>query len=277
MNALDLGHAIINKTVAPIRTKPDAKSSLADEGLFGMVVRLMDFEDDGWYYIETHYKYRGYIHESDLIIDKERALSWNKEANHLIIHSIVDVMKEPNYQNYVVQMVTRGAVVKVTEKKRDEWIEVILPSGENGWVKGKYVEEKRKFNLEDDEEILRESLVQTACRYLDTQYRWGGKSPLGIDCSGLCSMAYMINGIIIWRDAELRDEYMRKITRDEMKKGDLLFYKGHVGMYIGDEKVIHSASSKCGVVINSLNKGDKDYNEYLDKELITIGTIFYNA
>ena len=59
-----------------------------------------------------------------------------------------------------------------------------------------------------------------------------------------------------------------------MKKGDLLFYKGHVAMYIGDGKVIHSASSKSGVVINSLNKGDRDYNDFLDKKIISIGTIF---
>ncbi len=274
MNIVDLGHGIINKTVAFIRTKPDAKSSLADEGLLGMMVKLINLEDNGWYYIETHYKYRGYIHESDLIIDTERSLAWNREADHLIVHSIVDVMKEPNYQNYVVQMVTRGAIIRVTENKKDEWMEVILPSLEKGWVKKKYLELNKNFDLSKDEDIIRESFVQTASSYLGTQYRWGGKSPLGIDCSGLCSMSYMLNGIIIWRDAELRDEYMREITRQEMKKGDLLFYKGHVGMYIGDKKVIHSASSKCGVVINSLDKDDDDYNEYLDEKLIAVGTIF---
>ncbi|WP_432408210.1 C40 family peptidase [Wukongibacter sp. M2B1] len=274
MNKADLGYAIINKTVAAIRTKPDTKSSLDDEGLLGMVVKLVHSENNGWYYVETHYKYRGYIHENDLVMDNERALSWNREANHFIVHSIVDVMKEPNYQNYVLQMATRGASIKVTGNKKKEWIEVILPSLEKGWIKEKYAEEKKKFNLKEDEDIIRERLVKTVSKYLGTQYRWGGKSPLGIDCSGLCSIAYMLNGVIIWRDAELRDEYMRKITREEMGKGDLLFYKGHVGMYIGDDKVIHSASSKCGVVINSLNKDDEDYNEYLHKELIAIGTIF---
>ncbi|WP_432663421.1 SH3 domain-containing C40 family peptidase [Wukongibacter baidiensis] len=274
MNKVELGHGIINKTVASIRTKPNGKSSLADEGLLGMVVKLINLEDNGWYYVETHYKYKGYIHENDLVIDNERALSWSKEADYLIVHSVVDIMKEPNYQNYVVEMATRGSIMKVTGNKKDKWVEVILPSLERGWVKGEYIEKKREFNFEKDENILRESLVQTASKYLGTQYRWGGKSPLGIDCSGLCSMSYMLNGIIIWRDAELRDEYMREITREEMKKGDLLFYKGHVGMYIGDEKVIHSASSKCGVVINSLNKDDNDYNKYLDEKLIAVGTIF---
>lgn len=272
MKAEDLGYAVINKTLASIRIKPDAKSSLADEGLLGMVVKLLNNKNNGWYFIETHYNYRGYIHESDLILDNERAHMWSEMADHLIFHSIVDVMKEPNYKNYVIQLLTRGAFIKVTENRRDDWVEIVLPSLEKGWVKDKYIRKRKR--AEEKEEVIRNRLVEGACGYLGTQYRWGGKSPLGIDCSGLCSMAYMINGIIIWRDAELRDEYMREIKREEMKKGDLLFYKGHVAMYIGDGKVIHSASSKSGVVINSLNKGDRDYNDFLDKKIISIGTVF---
>jgi len=274
VNTKDLGYAVISNTIAAIRTKPDAVSSLADEGLCGMVVKLISTENNGWYYIETHYNYRGYIHESDLIIDTEGALLWKEKAKHLIIHSIVDVMKKPNYQNYVVKLLTRGAFIQTTGNRKGDWIEIILPSLEKGWIKECYLIEKRRFNPKQDEEILREKLVQTACSYIGTQYRWGGKSPLGIDCSGLCSMSYMINDVIIWRDAELREEYMKKIKREEMKKGDLLFYKGHVAMYIGNERVVHSTSSQSGVVINSLNEKDDDYSEMLDKELISIGTIF---
>ena len=49
------------------------------------------------------------------------------------------------------------------------------------------------------EEAFRESIVQTAYSYLGTQYRWGGKTACGIDCSGLAFMSYFRNGILIWR------------------------------------------------------------------------------
>lgn len=274
MSLNDLGYGIINETIAAIRTKPDGESSLADEGLLGMVVKLINFENNGWYYIETHYKYRGYIHKDDLIIDNDMAISWREKAEHFIVHSIVDVMKDPNYQNHVIKLLVKGSTIQTTEKKLEGWIEIVLPNLKTGWVKEKYIQKKMIPNLTRDEKVFRKSIVETASSYLGTQYRWGGKSPLGIDCSGLCSMAYMLNGITIWRDAELRDDCMRKIQRKEMKKGDLLFYKDHVAMYIGNDKVIHSASSKSGVVINSINKKDEDYNEFLDENIISIGTIF---
>lgn len=269
-----LGYGIINKTIAPIRTKPNAESSLADEALLGMVVKLITLENNEWYYIETHYKYRGYIYIDDLIIDNDKVVLWKKEADKLIIHSIVDVMKEPNYQNYVIKLLAKGSILQSTQHKKDGWIEVILPDLKKGWIKEKYIQRKKSFDLRKDEEVIREDVVKTAFSYLGTQYRWGGKSPLGIDCSGLCFMAYMINGITIWRDAELKSDYMREIKREEMKKGDLMFYKGHVAMYIGDGKAIHSASSKSGVVIDSLGENDENYNEYLDKNIISIGSIF---
>lgn len=274
MSTKNLGYAIINKTVVPIRKEPDNKSSLLDEGLFGMVVKLINIEEDDWYLIETLYDYKGYIHKNDLIIDNEKALDWKENVKHLIIHPIVDIMKEPNYKNYIIEVVTKGATVKPTGAKKDDWVEVMLPSTEKGWIKKRYIEKKQKYDIENEEEVLREKLVNTAYEYLGTQYRWGGKSPLGIDCSGLCSITYLMHGIIIWRDAELKKEYMREISRKGIKKGDLLFYDGHVAMYIGDGKVVHSTSSQSGVVINSLNENDEDYSERLDKEITGIGTIF---
>ncbi len=275
MSLKDLEHGIVNKTIAAIRTKPKKESSLADEALLGMVVKLLNTEEKGWYYIETHYKYRGYLHKNDLIIDKDRAAIWRSEAKHFAAHSIVDVMKEPNYQNYTIGLLVRGAIIQITENREKDWREIVLPSLKKGWIKEKYIQKKTIPNLIMEEVAIRESIIKTASSYLGTQYRWGGKSPLGIDCSGLCSIVYMLNGIIIWRDAELKDDCMREIQRKEMKKGDLLFYKEHVAMYMGDDKVIHSTSSKSQVVINSLNKNDENYDEFLDKNIISIGTVFY--
>lgn len=96
---------------------------------------------------------------------------------------------------------------------------------------------------------------------------------MGIDCSGLCSITYLINGIIIYRDSQIKEEFgMKRISKEEIQLGDLLYYPGHVAMYIGNDKYIHATGKSSGVVINSLNPEDEDYREDLAniKEIATV-------
>lgn len=267
-------YAILNNTVVPINLHPTLHSEMADEGLYGMVVKLLKYVEDGWYYVETHYNYYGYIHESNMIIDDIKANEWMKNAKHIITHSVVDVMPSASFKGYVKELLTRGAIVRVTGNEKDNWTEIQLADNSTGWVRTGFIGNKLTSYNKDDEAQLRDNLVKTAMSYLGTQYRWGGKSPLGLDCSGLCSISYLLNGIIIYRDAIRKDEYMRKITLEEIKPGDLLFFPGHVAMYIGDNKYVHSSSSINGVNINSLNPEDIDYREDLANSITDLGTIF---
>lgn len=128
-----------------------------------------------------------------------------------------------------------------------------------------------------DEEAFREAVTRTARTYLGVQYRWGGKSPAGIDCSGLTSMSYMLNGILTFRDAKIVEGFpVHEIPVSEIKKGDLLYFPGHIAMYLGDGRYIHSTGKlgSGGVVINSLRPQDPDYREDLVKCLYAAGSIF---
>ena len=127
----------------------------------------------------------------------------------------------------------------------------------------------------EEEEKLRASLVEAAMRYRNTHYRWGGKTPRGIDCSGLCSMAYMLCGIIIFRDASIKEGFpLHDITLEQIKPGDLLFFPGHVAMYLGDNRYCHSTAKSNGFAINSLNPADHDYREDLHRNITRIGSYF---
>ncbi len=265
---------IINKATAPIKLHPRFDSEMADEGLFGMVVKILDDVGDGWHYIETHYKYSGYIHEYNIILDDNRAVEWKKTANSIITHSIVDVMAASTYKSYIIEVLGRGSVVLVTGREKEGWTEIELPDNRRGWVRSAFLGTLKTTSNKDDEDTLRKNLVNTALSYLGTQYRWGGRSPFGIDCSGLCSISYLLNGIIIYRDAVLKDEYMRNITLEEIKPGDLIFFPGHVAMYIGDDKFVHSSSSINGVNINSLNPNHSDYRKDLAETITGVGTIY---
>ena len=119
--------------------------------------------------------------------------------------------------------------------------------------------------------------METACSYFGAPYRWGGKTPLGIDCSGLAQMTYLLNGIIIYRDAKLAPGYpMRQIPRERKQPGDLLYFPGHVAVYLGNQRYLHAtaAADRYCVTVNSLDPCEEDYRENLADSLTAVGSIF---
>lgn len=127
------------------------------------------------------------------------------------------------------------------------------------------------------EEAFRAAVCAQAKKYMGTEYRWGGKSGRGIDCSGLVSTAYMQCGVLIYRDASIVEGWpMHEVPFEEKKPGDALFFPGHVALYLGEGRYIHStgAAASGGVVINSLDPADPLYREDLVKCLNAVGSIF---
>jgi cell wall-associated NlpC family hydrolase len=95
---------------------------------------------------------------------------------------------------------------------------------------------------------LRESLVSLSALYLNAPYLWGGKSPLGIDCSGFVQVLYRMHGIILPRDAKVQAEYGSTLSfAEEAEPGDLAFFDNdeghiiHVGMVLQEGKIIHAS------------------------------------
>lgn len=270
-------YAVVNKAVGVLKSKPEEASENADEVLFGMKVEILEESENNWFYVRTHYNYEGYINGDNLIIDDEVSRIWEKEKNVVVINSFADVLNKSEASGYQIASLTRGASLISTceESENKKFVKVKLPSSEIGWVRKSFISNlKMDYDIKD-EKNLRENLAKAALSYLGTQYRWGGKSPLGIDCSGLCSMAYMLNGILIYRDAKIKDGFpIKEITFDKLKKGDLIFFPGHVAMYLENDNYVHSSTSNDVVKINSFNENADNYNEYLGKSDKIFGSIF---
>lgn len=270
-------YAVVNKAVGVLKSEPKEASENADEVLFGMRVEILKEAENNWFYVRTHYNYEGYIHGDNLIINDELSKLWEKEKNIVVINSFADVLNKPEASGYQIASLTRGASLISTyeESENKRFVKVKLPSSEIGWVRKSFVSNIKLYFDIKDEKNLRENLAEAALSYIGTQYRWGGKSPLGIDCSGLCSMAYMLNGILIYRDAKIKEGFpIKEITFDKLKKGDLIFFPGHVAMYLENENYVHSATSNDVVKINSFNENTDNYNENLAKSTKVFGSIF---
>lgn len=121
------------------------------------------------------------------------------------------------------------------------------------------------ISLFSDKEHLKENkLVATAKEKLGRKYVWGatGKRDT-FDCSGLTQYVYKKIGIIIPRTSRYQAEYGKRIARNALQPGDLIFfdtsrrrkgYVNHVGIYIGKGKFLHASSAKKKVVISQLDK-----------------------
>ena len=88
------------------------------------------------------------------------------------------------------------------------------------------------------------TIAQTAMKYLNTPYLWGGKTHNGIDCSGFSQMVFKLNGINILRDANQQANQGKEIDFSSIEEGDLAFFGEkkvtHVGIVLKNKKIIHA-------------------------------------
>ncbi len=270
--------AIVNRPVVSMHGTPDKDTSLVDEVLYGMIVTVDEFLPDRWCRITTEYRYQGYTTLDELLLLNEQIPDWDNVHKMRIHQSYADILSEPRVQGVRLMEIPRGGLIGVQMPViiQNGWVKVRLADGRSGYMKETFLEEIRTINAMSEDEI-RSNVIETAKSYLGTQYRWGGKSPLGIDCSGLTSISYLINGILTYRDASIEDGFpVKKIAFSDRKPGDLLYFKGHIAMLTDLNRYIHSTgrTGSDGVVMNSLDPADADYREDLANGLLAVGSVF---
>lgn len=109
-------------------------------------------------------------------------------------------------------------------------------------------------------ELFNSRLYDTISEWLGTPYRYAGKQPDGIDCSGFVNMIYK-NVYGVFLNGTSLDLYKacRHLKKNKLEEGDLVFFKihrkqvSHVGVYLGDDKFAHSSVSN-GVIVSDLNE-----------------------
>lgn len=140
---------------------------------------------------------------------------------------------------------------------------VMTPSGIPGRVPAEHVHIDRTLPV-----AAANRRIETARRFLGLPYLWGGTSVYGMDCSGFVHRVFEACGIRIPRDAHVQAAFGRRIERDSLEPGDLVFFayeqgRGrihHVGMYVGNDRFIHAPRTGLPVQVQSLSQ-DAPYAE----------------
>lgn len=96
--------------------------------------------------------------------------------------------------------------------------------------------------------------VAVAERFLGAPYLWGGRTSVGLDCSGLIQQALYACGRACHRDADLQLSAAREISREEAGRGDLVGWVGHIGMLADEARLIHANSHHMAVAVEPLDE-----------------------
>ncbi len=254
-----------------------SRAQISDELLSGWTVNVHECQR-GLLKITTQYGYSGWIQRSDVQkLSRQEACIWNESPSSLLlIQRLTDVLVSPKVQSPALTTLFMGSLVIAHGSPCDGWQNIQLSDGSMGYVPSIAVSALPSVQTMNSDD-LRFTVLDYALSYLGTQYRWGGKTHEGIDCSGLTFMSYYMCGIYIYRDAVIKAGYpVQEISLSQAGPADLLYFPGHVALYLGSSKYIHCTGNmkNFGCVINSLNPRDQDYRPDLADSLYAVGSVF---
>lgn len=260
----------VSKPTSFMYLYPDKKSEVTDELLYGTTVVSLDESYGGFLFCKTDYGYSGYVDISDLEEKKQ------KGKRYIVTSSFCDVYDIPEYRFAPRMTISRGSILEGEKKNcREERFVCIKNEDEELFVPSSNITEEERLSRFETDTAKRRSLVKNAVSYLGTPYRWGGKSACGIDCSGFCFMVYRLAGLPLYRDAEFDRRYVKEISFSELKPSDLIYYTGHVTMYIGGGEYIHSSATLGGVKIGSFDEESPDFYPRLKSDIVKCARSIY--
>lgn len=222
--------------VAAIRRTPVPDAEMLTQALGGDTVRV--FREEGEFGL-VQMERDGYIGWALMESLSAPALA----TTHRISALRTYVFSEPSIKSAPRYMLCQGAQI-VAEGEEGRF----LRAARAGYVVREHCAGPGEY--EDRPE-------QVAQRYLHTPYLWGGKESLGLDCSGLVQMAFAACGVSLPRDTDMQFALAGDPLPDwqapgTLRAGDLIFWKGHVGIMTDSETLIHANAHHMAVAVEPL-------------------------
>jgi cell wall-associated NlpC family hydrolase len=207
--------------IADVRHAPSADAAIDTQALYGERVTVYETTDEGWAWgqLEADH-YVGWMPANALATP-------GAKPTHKVIVPRTLCFPAANIKLPPLAALPMGTALAVA--RQDEPFSVT----HNGW----YIPSGHIAPLS----ATYRDHVAVAEMLLGAPYLWGGKSSLGIDCSGLVQVALAATGVACPRDSDMQEQTLgRPVALDEITRGDLVFWKGHVAIARDARTLLHA-------------------------------------
>ena len=226
-------YGFCNLGIVPVRKESSERAEMVTQLLFGDAFSVLN-EDNDRYFIENFDdNYNGWV-------DKKQVIELNVDEFNAYCRESKQIVKENIAYVFQTNIITKEKIIYP--------IYFGSQAVSQKFQLGNILFEIAQNSLTKNLNTTAIHLMSTAIKYLSTPYLWGGKSLFGIDCSGFSQMCYKQIGVHLLRDASEQATQGEDIPNIfSAQKGDLCFFSNqegkiiHVGIYMGEEKIIHSS------------------------------------
>ena len=234
------------KPLSNIYKKPSEVSEVTSQILYGEKFKILSKNKD-WIKIKVSFdNYIGYI--------KNKNYTTNFKPTHKVFVLKASIFNKPNNKTKkFLPFASRVSIIQENKK--------FIEFEKNKWIKKTDI--KKNNHIEKD-------YLKVFKLFLKIKYFWGGKTYKGIDCSAILQLLYYYNNKFYPRDTKDQIKYSIKNSQSRIfKKGDIIFWKGHVAICINSKRLIHAYGPEKKVLImpimETINRIERTANLIIKK------------
>ena len=205
--------------------KPSNNSKISSQIIYGEKFKVLK-KVKNFLKIRTSYdKYQGFI--------KNKKFEKKINATHKVKVLKTKILKSNKFLPF-------SSEIEILKKKKN-----YVMFKKNKWIKAKDI---NPINQKDN------NILKILKIFLNCNYKWGGKTYNGIDCSALIQLFYKFNNKFFPRDTVDQRKYIKGTIKKKFKLGDIIYWKGHVAICINSNKLIHAYGPKKKVLVMDIYK-----------------------